>query len=185
MKRLDRLQSKLLRKYKAAAGFTDFAFEARTKSQAQLAVNKACSLEAEVIFAVAKIGALDEKTALEQRLQQRDLEKYAKSPAEEKSVRQGLKDMNAALVAYAELTERPEEYIKQAAGYTDRNRDTKLDVPKDGMRYALSSQMTRLQNRLSLQLTEEEKVLLTARIALLHSLQKEYSDLQKTVMHGE
>lgn len=57
-------------------------------------------------------------------------------------------------------------------------------VPKDGMRYALASQTTRLQNRLSLQLSEEEKVLLTARRALLDSIHREYSALQQNTVHG-
>ncbi len=45
-------------------------------------------------------------------------------------------------------------------------------------------QTTRLQNRLSLQLSEEEKVLLTARRALLDSIHREYSALQQNTVHG-
>lgn len=183
MKRSDSVKSPLLRQYKQKSAITDLAFETRRRSNVQRGVNDACSDEAAVIFEIARAGSLDEKISLEHQLQQRDLEKYAKSDSETRGVKQGLKDMTAALVAYAGLTKEPKEYKRYAASYTDRNRDARLDVPKDGMRYALSSQITRLQNRLSLQLSEEEKVLITARRALLDSVQKEYSDLQKSVLH--
>ena len=178
MKRLKQLDSQLLQKFEIAAIATDVAFEKRARSQTQKMVNVMCSAEAAVIFEVARSGTLDEKIALEYQLQLRDLEKYARSDREMKNVRQGLKDLDAGLVAYADLIDRPDEYRKQAAGYTDRNRDAKLDVPKDGMRYAVASQATRLRNRLSLQLSEEEKVLLTARRALLDAMQKEYAAMQ-------
>ncbi len=176
MKRLDQLKSPLLQEYRTASMATDFAFEQRSRSQVQRKVNRTCSAEADTILNIA--GTLDEKIALEYQLQLRDLEKYARSDREMKNVRQGLKDLDAGLVAYADLIDRPDEYRKQAAGYTDRNRDAKLDVPKDGMRYAVASQATRLRNRLSLQLSEEEKVLLTARRALLDAMQKEYAAMQ-------
>lgn len=185
MTRPEQLNSPLLRMFKELSLVTDYAFEKRSRSQAQKAVNMACSAEAEVIMDIARNGSLAEKVALEHRLQQRDLEKYATSEKEVKSVRQGLKDLKAGMVAYATLVERPEEYRKQASGYTDRNRDTKLDVPKDGMRYMLASQITRLQNRLSLQLSDEEKVLLVARRALLDSMVEEYSAMQTGTLHGD
>ncbi len=184
MKSPDRLDSRKLEKYTAASLVTDLAFEKRGRSQVQKAVDRACSAEANVVLDVAGNGSLDDKIALECRLQQRDLDKYAKSPNDAKNIRQGLKDMNAGLAAYACLTGSPGEYRRHAASYTDRNRDAKLDVPKDGMRYALASQTTRLQNRLSLQLSEEEKVLLTARRALLDSIHREYSALQQNTVHG-
>ncbi len=184
MKNLEQLRSPLLQQYQRASLYTDVAFEKRARSRAQQNVNAACSAEAAAVLAIVKGGGLDEKIALERQLQQRDLEKYAKSPKEMKGVRQGLKDLDAGFAAYAELTEHPEEYRKHATSYTDRNRDAKLDVPKDGMRYALASQTARLRNRLSLQLSEEEKVLLTARRGLLDALLKEYSELQMSVVRG-
>ncbi len=181
--RLKTLKSPLLRKYKTASAFTDIAFEKRNLSPAQKSVDKACSAEAEAIFTIAKEGSLDEKIALEYQLQQRDMQKYAKSDNDAKNIAQGLKDMESGLASYADLTERQQTYREQASRYTDRNRDAKLDVPKDGMRYALASQSTRLHNRQSLQLSDSEKILLTARRALLNSLQKEYSLLQNNVIH--
>ncbi len=183
MKDLERFESPLLLQYQKAAIFTDVAFDKRGRSRAQHNVNAACSAEAETIMEIARNGSLEEKIALEYQLQRRDLEKYATSAGEIKNVEQGLKDLRAGLVAYRDLVERPEEYRKQATGYTDRNRDAKLDVPKDGMRYALASQITRLQNRLSLQLSEEEKVLLTARRVLLIAVQDEYSAIQVGAVH--
>lgn len=182
MRNLEQLKTPLLKQYQKRSTYTDAAFEKRKRSRAQQTVNAACSAEAEVIFAIIRNGTLDEKIALECKLQQRDLEKYAKSPAELKGVEQGIRDMMAGLAAYVILTEAPEEYKKYAATYTDRNRDAKRGIPKDGMRYALASQITRLQNRQSLQLSEEEKILLTARRALLDAVQNEYSDIQENVI---
>lgn len=184
MKNLERLETPLLLQYRATSAATDVAFEKRERSRAQHAVNIACAAEVAAILAIARTGSLNEKIALECLLQQRDLEKYAKSPTEVKNIKQGLKDMAAGLAAYAILTETPEEYKKYAATYADRNRDAKLDVPKDGMRYALASQITRLQNRQSLQLSEEERVLLTARRALLAAIQAEYSEIQQAAVNS-
>ena len=184
MKNRKSLTSKLLEQYEVMSVATDMAFDRRTRSHIQITVNRACVAEAKAIKAVVSEGSLAEKIELECQLQQRDLQKYAASPADEKKIKQGLKDMEAGLASYADLTERPRAYKKQASHYTDRNRDAKLDVPKDGMRYAIASQITRLQNRQSLQLSDEEKNLLAARRALVHAIQEDYSSLQQEVVHG-
>lgn len=178
------LRTPLLAQFEDISLFTEIAFLQRDNSRVQKTVNKACRAEAKVIGKIAAEGSLSEKIALEYQLQRRDLEKYAKSPEAEKNIKQGLKDLEAGLVSYADLLERPQEYQRQALQYTDRNRDNRLDVPKDGMRYAVASQMTRLQNRQSLQLSDEEKQLLIARRSLVSSIRDEYSRLQEKVVHN-
>ncbi len=183
MKHHKSVRSQLLLQYTVTFLATDIAFDKRSRSQAQKSVNTACKAEAGIINTIAANGSLAEKIALECQLQQRDLQKYAKSPEDEKKIRQGLKDMEAGLASYSTLTERPKEYKRQAAQYTDRNRDATRDVPKDGMRYAIASQLTRLQNRQSLQLSGEEDTLLAARRTLVRSIQEDYSQLQQKVVH--
>ena len=173
-----------MKKFHLIAAATDVAFEKRAGSKPQKSVNRACTREAEIIAEIAEKGNLPDKIALEYELQKRDLVKYAQFSGDEKNIKQGLKDMEAGIAAYTDLAERPQLYKEQASRYTDRNKDKRLDVPKDGMRYALASQMTRLQNRNSLQLSSEEKVLLSSRRALVRSIVKDYSRLQEQVIHG-
>ncbi len=171
--------------YATAADISSNAYRAREKSKPQKLVNSACKAEAEVISAVIAAHNLEEMIVLELRLQTNDLEKYAHSAAEVKGVEQGLADLQSGIHMYSILKTAPEQYRELAKGFTDRNRDKRLDVPKDGMRYALSSQMTRLQNRHSLQLSEEEKALLVVRRQLVDALCEGYSAMQREAVHDE
>ncbi len=174
-----------LEEYDAAAGLSSSMYIKLENSRTKHLVNRACKSEVAIITRIAASRNLDETIALELRLQNNDLEKYAHSPGDKKSVEQGLADLESGMHSYNTLKNNPELYRENAKSFTDRNRDKRLDVPKDGMRYALGSQMTRLQNRQSLQLSEEEKELLSARRALISAVMEEYSSLQKTVMHGD
>lgn len=177
-------KSESIRLYDNVAGYRNDAYEELEKSRAKKLVNRMCKTETELIRNVIDSRNLDEMIALEFRLQNNDLENYARTPHDIESVEQGLKDFQRGVNSYDTLRNDPEQYRKNAEEFTDRNRDMRLDVPKDGMRYALSSQMTRLQNRQSLQLSDEEKELLTARRGLVTAIRNEYSLLQENVVHG-
>lgn len=176
--------NKRLKQYNLSSALTHMAFEKRAQSKVQSVVDKACSKDAAVIREIANGQNLPEMLALEYKLQSHDLERYAKTPEAEQKIKQGLKDLEAGFVHYAALTERPQEYKITAQGFTDRLRDKKLDVPNDGMRAALASQLTRLQNRQSLNLSEAENDILTARRLLIKAINTEYSRLQVEVVHS-
>ncbi len=171
--------------YNEAAGASHNAYARLENSRPKKYVNKACALEAAIINKIAASRNLDEMIALEVRLQNNDRELYAHSDNDRKNVEQGLADLQCGVHAYGMLKNNPRRYREFAKSYTDRNRDKRLNVPKDGMRYALASQATRLQNRQSLQLSEEEKKILTARRALVGAIVEEYSLLQKAAVHGK
>lgn len=174
-----------LKKCAAAAGHSNEAYETRADSRPQKLVKNACTMEAASIGTVIAARNLDEMIALELRLQTNDREKYARSTSEIKGVEQGLADLQSGIHMYTILTTNPDRYREIAKGFTASNRDKRLGVPKDGMRYALASQRTRLQNRHSLQLSEEEKILLTARRALIAALIDDYSLLQQEALHAD
>ncbi len=174
-----------LEAYDNAASASNSAYEKLENCRPQKLVNDACKNEAEIINRIAASRNLDEMIALELRLQRNDLEEYAHSPKDRKNVEQGLADLECGMHAYDTLKTNPGQYRESAKSYTDSNRDKRLDVPKDGMRYAMGSQTTRLQNRQSLQLSEEEKEILAARRALVASIIEEYSLLQKAAMRDD
>lgn len=174
-----------LESYDHTSGVSYDAYIVLESSRPQKAVNRACKNETEAINMIAASCNLDEMIALEIRLQNNDLERYAYSENDRKNVEQGLADLQCGIHSYNTLRNTPQQYKEFAKNFTDRNRDKRFDVPKDGMRYALSSQLTRLQNRKALQMSEEEKVLLTARRALVDAIVEEYSLLQKTAVHGD
>ena len=169
--------------YDTVAAVSYDAYTALAGSRPKEYVNRACANEAEAIQTIAASRNLDEMIALEVRLQNNDRELYAHSDNDRKNVEQGLADLQCGVHAYGMLKNNPRRYREFAKSYTDRNRDKRLNVPKDGMRYALASQATRLQNRQSLQLSEEEKKILTARRALVGAIVEEYSLLQKKAVH--
>lgn len=169
--------------YASASGVRTRAYRRLENSGQKAQVNKACLREAKAIAKITASHNLEEMIALELRLQLTDLEKDAFSEQARKSVEQGLSDLRSGIHSYTMLKHDPEQYKEAAKGYTERNRDMKLDVPKDGMRYALSSQSTRLQNRMSLQLSAEERKLLTVRRTLLGTIRDEYSTLQQKALH--
>ena len=173
-----------LDRYDFTSVYTHVAYDKRTQSRVQKTLDGACSTDAAIIRKIENDRILAEMLALEYRLQMHDLERYAKTPEAEQSIKQGLKDLEAGFVNYNALTEQAQQYRHMAAGYTDRLRDKKLDVPKDGMRAALASQLTRLQNRQSLNLSDAETDILTARRSLINSINMEYSQLQVEVIHG-
>ncbi len=182
---LDKLATPNLELYDDTANYSNDAYRYRQNSKPQKLVNRACKAEAALIRAIIAARNLDEMIALELRLQNNDLEKYARSPSEIKGVEQGLADLQSGMHMYAILKTNSGQYREIAKGFTDSNRDKRRNVPKDGMRYALSSQMTRLQNRHSLQLSEEEKALLTLRRSLVSALIEAYSLLQKEALHDD
>ncbi len=153
-------------------------------SRAQKTFDAACRNEAAAITAITDSGNLDVMLALEYQLQLRDLTNYAKTDSEIKNTRLGLTDFIAAMTNYQRLTESPEEYRQQAIGYPSGSRDRRLDVPMDGLRQAINSQLTRIQQRQSLMVSDSEKALYTARRNLLNSIRREYSLVQQKVVHG-
>lgn len=169
--------------YAAAANYD--AYRALQRSRPRKLVNTMCEDVTEIIYKIMAARDLDEMIALELRLQNDDLEKYANSPNDRKNVEQGLADLESGMHSYNTLKNNPKQYRENAKGYTDSNRDKRLNVPKDGMRYTLASQATRLQNRQSLQLSEEEKEILTARRGLVNAIREEYSALQTQVMRDD
>lgn len=171
--------------YDTLAGLGNDAYQKLANSHPQKAVNQVCAAEAALIRKIADARNLDEMIGLESRLQSNDLEKYARSESDVQNVQQGLTDWQRGINSYNTLKHKPKQYRETSEEFTDRNRDKRLDVPKDGMRYALASQMTRLQNRRSLQLTDEERELLSVRRILINAILQEYSSLQKTVVHGK
>ncbi len=175
----------VLGKYDAAAAFCGEAYRELERSDPQKLVNRACKTEAALISTVIAARNLEEMIALELRLQTNDLEKYARSQGEIKGVEQGLADWESGMHMYNILKTNPKLYRDLSKGFTDRNRDKRLDVPKDGMRYALSSQAARLQNRHSLQLSEEEKDLLVVRRELVDAMIEAYAVLQTELLHGK
>lgn len=153
-------------------------------SRSQQSFDKACREEAAAIRKIADSGDLAVMLALEYQLQLHDLTNYAKTDRGVKNTRLGLTDFIAALTNYERLTTRPEEYRRQAAGFPSGGRDKKFDVPMDGMRQVINSQMTRIQQRQSLMVSDSEKELHTARWRLLDSIRGEYALLQQRVVHG-
>lgn len=174
-----------LKAYDAMAVASYDAYSELAGSRPKKNVNRTCKNMTAAINKIAATRNIDEMIALEARLQNTDLEKYANSENDRKNVEQGLADLQCGIHSYNMLRNTPRQYEEFAKNFTDRNRDKRFDVPKDGMRYALSSQLTRLQNRKALQMSEEEKVLLTARRALVDAIVEEYSLLQKTAVHGD
>ncbi len=154
------------------------------KNRAQRSLDSACKDEAAAINEIADSGDLELMLALEHRLQLHDLTNYAKTEREIKNTRLGLTDFMAGLTNYERLVARPEEYRQQAAGYPSGNRDKQFDVPLDGLRSAVNSQLTRIQQRQSLMVSEAEKELHKARRNLLVAIRKAYALLQQKVVHG-
>ncbi len=159
------------------------SLNARNQSRAQKAYDRSLMKESAVIMEVAQSGELSQMLRVEQDYQQRDFVYYAHSSKEKASVEQGLKDFARGLTHYELLTKRPDRYRENAIGYIDRDRDKKLDIPKDGMRKALNSQITRLQNRMALTSSPDEKDVLTARLALIMAIAKKYAEIQVEVVH--
>ncbi len=174
-----------LQAYDDVVSLVSDAYHARATCRPQKIVDTACTAEAELIQAVIAARDLDEMIALELRLQTSDREKYARSANEKQRVEQGLADLRSGMHMYAMLKHDSGQYKNAAKGFTDSNRDMRLNVPRDGMRYALASQRTRLQNRESLQLSDDEKSLLSVRRALLSAIAADYSALQAAVLHGK
>lgn len=160
------------------------ALAALEASRAQKAFDAVCRNEAAAINAIADARDLETMLALEYQLQLRDVTNYAKTDSETKNTRLGLTDFIAAMTNYQRLTESPEEYRQQAIGYPSGSRDRRLDVPMDGLRQAINSQLTRIQQRQSLMVSDSEKALYTARRNLLNSIRREYSLVQQKVVHG-
>ncbi len=154
------------------------ALNARNVSRAQKAYDHTAMREASAIKTVAQSQDLDLLLQVEWNYQNRDLAYYARLPKEKNSVEQGLKDFASGMVNYDKLVNEPDRYRRDAAGYVDRDRDKKTGAPRDGMRRALSSQVTRLQNRMALTVTEEEKGVLASRIGLVNAIINEYARLQ-------
>lgn len=153
-------------------------------SREQKSLDTACKIEAAVINKITNSGNLELMLALEYRLQLHDLTNYAKTEREIKNTRLGLADFIAGLTNYERLATRPKEYRKQAEGYPSSGRDQKFDVPMDGLRMAVNSQLTRIQQRQSLMVSDAEKELHKTRWNLLAAIRKEYSLLQQKVVHG-
>lgn len=167
----------------AKAFLTNTALTAMERSRLQRLFNDACGNEAALINKIASSGNLELMLALEYQLQLHDLTNYAKTEQEIKNTRLGLTDYIAGLTNYERLTERPEEYRRQARGYPSGSRDKQLDVPLDGLRKAINSQLTRIQQRRSLMVSDAAKALHDARKNLLSSIRKQYSLLQQNAVH--
>ncbi len=175
---------KLERTYTLAAT-TSNTLTALKVSREQRAFDAACVKEATAINEIAASGNLALMLALEYQLQLDDLTNYAKTETEIKNTRLGLKDFIAGMTNYERLVAKPKEYRQQAAGYPSGSRDKQLDVPMDGLRSVINSQLTRIQQRQSLMVSDATKALHTARRNLLAAIRKEYSLLQQAVVHGD
>ncbi len=160
------------------------ALDARNNSRPQKYYDKMSEKETTRLLETIAAGDLFLLLEIEQGYQNRDLEFLARSPRERENVQQGLKDFERALSNYRTLRDNPERYREAAYGYIDRDRDKKLDVPMDGMRKALASQISRIQNRMALTTTQEEKNVLSSRIALLNAIKEKYARLQVQAVHG-
>ena len=177
------LESPELAEADAAAASTNNARNTMEVSLAQQSFDAACKAEAAAINKIAHSGNLELMLALEYRLQLRDLTNYAKTDSEIQNPRLGLTDFIAGLTNYERLTTQPEEYRRQADGYPSGSRDKQLDVPLDGLRKAINSQLTRIQQRRSLMVSDAAKELHTARWNLLAAIRKVYSLVQRDVIH--
>lgn len=144
---------------------------------------KSLNAMTDLIKRVACCGNIDVMLDCEKLLQERDLQNYATNKKEKEHVLDGLNQLESGILKYRQLLEAPDFYREDAKTYYRNERDSRLDVPKDGMRKAMNSQSRRLQNRMALVLTEEEKVVLGARIVLLRAIDQIYSSLQKNVVH--
>ena len=178
------LKSPELKKANDLSLRTSSMLTAMEASLVQKNFDKACKNETAAINRIAGSGNLELMLALEYQLQLHDLTNYAKADAEIKNPRLGLTDFIAAMTNYERLAERPEEYRRQAAGYPSGSRDKRLDVPMDGLRQALNSQLTRIQLRQSLMVSDAAKELYAARRNLLAAIRDSYSLLQQHVVHG-
>ncbi len=168
----------------ASAG-TATAFMKLSQSRIQKIYDDMCRREAALIAEIAKSGSLALMLDVERHNQKTDLVHYAKTPNEKANVESGIKDFESGLRHYETLTKKPDKYREEDLGYVARDRDKRLNVPTDGMRKALGSQITRLQNRLALTSSDDEKVMVSARVGLLKAINKEYSRLQVEVLHGD
>ncbi len=178
------LKSRELDEADALSLQTSNMLAAMEASRAQQKFDQACRREAAAITKIAGSGNLEVMLALEYQLQLHDLTNYARTDAEIKNTRLGLTDFIAAMTNYERLAERPEEYRRQAAGFPSGSRDKRLDVPMDGLRQALNSQLTRIQLRQSLMVSDAAKELYAARRNLLAAIRDSYSLLQQHVVHG-
>ena len=160
------------------------ALAKRNDGKEQRYYDEASLAEAAIINRIIQSRNLPTMIAAEYRLQKNDFEKYAKTPRERENIRTGLNNFKAGLNQYDILLEQPATYRKAALSYFGAQRDRASDVPLDGMRRAISSQITRLQNRQSLTATLEERELLAARRSLLNAIRREYSLKQKEICHA-
>lgn len=160
-----------------------FALQKRDASREQRAFNKTSQTVAKIVASIAESGDLPLMLAAELNLQMIDQNSYTRDHAAMDSVKDGIRQFEGALSFYDQLVNRPDEYRSTEAGYHGGHRDRAKDIPIDGMRRAINSQMTRLNNRRALTPTNEENELLKARRALLNSIRKDYSLLQERVLH--
>ncbi len=174
----------LIKLYQAEVN-TGNAYERLNRSRIQTMYNRASEDEALVIGEISQSGDLALMLAAERQLQTYDLGVYAKTEREKNNVEEGLQEFERVLGNYEELIRRPAAYRRQAKHYSSRDMDKALDVPMDGMRRVLNSQAARLKNRMSLTLSDEEKILLVARLKLVAALRNEYALLQRQVVHND
>ncbi len=175
----------VLRQLSLVEANNSIAYARASRSRIQRTYDQASKDEAAVINDIAHSGELALMLAAERLLQTYDRDIYAKTEREKSNVEAGLQEFERVLGNYEELIQRPGDYRRQAKHYSSRDVDKALGVPMDGMRRVLHSQSTRLKNRMSLTLSEEEKILLTARLNLLNALRNAYAFLQKKVVQLE
>ncbi len=137
---------------------------------------------AQLIHSIIKKGTLAEKIETEQALQERDRVNAGDNPKLLKEAEDAIVNFRAGMVVYDRLTTEPAEYRKYAAGFMPKHK-TPDGIPKDEMRNVLKSQNSRESQRdSSRHNTEGEEALVAARRALIASILRDYTTLQKTVL---
>ena len=93
------------------------ALRKRNESKVQKRYSQTSSAEAAIICQIAETKDLPLMIEAELRLQENDLEKYAKTPEEKENIQAGLENFRDGLTKYGMLMEHPSTYRKDAPSY--------------------------------------------------------------------
>ena len=155
------------------------AFERRERSRAEKHYADAMKEAATTLSNIIRIASFDQLIAIEKMYQKNDLDIYAKVPATQKSVQQGIDDLQDGEDVYRQLQQDPQAYKAHKYRTNEKAPPDKL-VPLDAMRRALRGQIKRVENyRKNVMGNPHEHTFLSARIALLHRAEKMYNTIQR------
>lgn len=155
------------------------AFQRMKRSPAVVDYGSVMERAARSVEKFCKTASFDQLLAAEKIFQKNDLTIFSTSPSTRESVLEGIDNFRAGEKVYRQLMRSPmaykeHEYLKSKMVGPDRL------VPKDTMRQAIRSQISRVENyRKNVMGNEQEVAFTTARIAMLRRAEKLYDKIQR------